>query len=244
LADELLTKPEMPLPSVQTWASFYSSPDDYPQVFSGEEAQKIRKKLSSLATGSLAALPLLCAGPTCPFALKCPFQEVGKAPLNLPCLVEASLLREWVVGYLVEYEVTMDSLTDRYLIQELVELELLNFRINSILSLPEHAHLSVEENIAYDRQGNVLTRTVVNGLLELKLKLGARKDKIIKSLVGDRQEKYRKQAALKTRSEGDSSSKMSEMRKSLEKLQRELKQLQPAQPDVDPIQEVMGPDEG
>lgn len=227
------------LPSASTWASIYSL-DDYSASFSGDEAQKIRKRFQYLATGSLSALPLLCA-PACPFRERCVFVEIDKQPLGKICLVESSLVREWVVGFLLEYEVPLDSLTDRYLVQELVELELLNFRINSILSLPENADLSVLENISFDREGNVLSNRVVNGLLELKLKLGARKDKIIKSMVGDRQEKYKKQAALKLREGGDPASLMSDMRRKLEQLQRDLKQVKslPIEAQADPLEEYL-----
>ncbi len=223
----LVRQPLLPATStVAQWADFYASPDDYStQTFTSEEMDKIKRKLKSLSSGSSSSLPLRCAGATCPFSANCTFVELDKAPLGKTCLIEGSLLREWTIGFIMEYGVSPDSLTDRILVQELAELELILYRVNSILSLPEHGNLMAEENICADRQGNIISKTVVNGFLDLKLKIGARKDKIIKMMVGDRQEKYKKAAALKQRDEGSPSSSMAEMRKNLEKLKSDVGQL-------------------
>jgi hypothetical protein len=58
--------------------------------------------------------------------------------------------------------------------------------------------------------------------MDAKEKLSARRSKIIKLMVGDRQEKYKKEAALKVREEADPSSRMAKMRSQLESLQRQL----------------------
>ena len=58
--------------------------------------------------------------------------------------------------------------------------------------------------------------------MDQKEKLQNRRSKVIKLMVGDRQERYKKEAALKVKMEQDPSSQMALMRGKLEELQRNL----------------------
>ena len=58
--------------------------------------------------------------------------------------------------------------------------------------------------------------------MEQKERLQNRRSRIIKLMVGDRQEKYKKEAALKVKLDADPSSRMAAMRSKLEGLSREL----------------------
>ena len=125
-----------------------------------------------------------------------------------------------------EYEVDVESVTDRFLVQEMAEIELLLYRINSNLAMPAYAEMVRESYSNMDRQGNPIFEEKVIPLMELKLKLQSRRDRLIKLMVGDRQEKYKKQAALKEKTEGDISTKGASLRRQLEKLQRDAARLQ------------------
>ena len=62
--------------------------------------------------------------------------------------------------------------------------------------------------------------------MDLKLRLQTRRDRVIKSLVGDREGKYKRQAALKQIDiDSDASSKSANLRNQLEKLQRQIGKL-------------------
>ena len=61
-----------------------------------------------------------------------------------------------------------------------------------------------------------------NPFMELKDRLQSRRSKIVKLMVGDRQEKYKMEAALKVKIDQDPSSKMSAMRAKLDNLSREM----------------------
>lgn len=206
------------------WA-LLADTDDYSDLnFTSAEAEQISRKIAQLSIGPTLALPLKCWPSRCPFASVCVFHSIGKAPGNgRTCLVEMNLVREWTMNLVEEYGVSQEDITDRFLLQELVEHQLTVYRINSNLSLPENADLVEETAIGQTREGDPITRKEILALMELKLKIQKRIDTIIKRMVGDRQEKYKKASALKTRDNADLSSSLASAAKELEVMTRELR---------------------
>ena len=194
--------------------------------FTPDEAKEIRRQLRTMSTGAISMLPLVCAAEECPFASRCVFMKMGKIPRGNQCLIELNLLREWRVFYFDEYEVDPNSFTEVTIINELAELEVLLWRLNMSLSKPENAELIQENTVGVDKRGNPVTQKQPSSLLDARDKLLNRKSKLIKMMVGDRQEKYKRESALKRREEKDPSQTMSELRKKLEHIQRELNQKQ------------------
>lgn len=206
------------------YLKFLEPVDDYSDLsFAPEEAEIIRKRLSHLSTGAFAAIPLTCPGTEgCPFSKNCPFAQISQTPKGRACLVELNLLKEWTISYIKEYDVHPDSLTDRIYVQELAEIELLLYRINSNLAKVKYGELIQNSLINVTPQGTEIYEEKVPALMELKLQLQNRKDKIVKLMVGDRQEKYKMQAALKQSETKDVSSRGASMRQELERLQRQV----------------------
>ena len=133
-------------------------------------------------------------------------------------------------------------MTEVAYVNELAELQILEYRINMNLSKPENAELIIDQTIGVDRDGDAILQKSLSPFMEAKEKIANRRSKIIKLMVGDRQEKYKKEAALKVRLEDDPSSKMSEMRTKLESLTRELNNAdQEARQGLKPQQESQQP---
>lgn len=141
------------------------------------------------------------------------------------CFLESQLLMNWRRTYVLEYDVDPNNFTELGLVNDLAEIELLNWRLNNNLAKAEFADLLQEETVAVDREGNVLTKKTVSPLLEMKEKLSNRRSRIIKSLVGDREGQYKREAALKIRTSEDSSTSMADLRRLLEKVAAQHKQL-------------------
>lgn len=213
--------------------------DRYKEVeYTKEEAQYIKSRMQHLSTGAAAALPLICKGPQCPFAAKCPFIAIDKqrtqeysnsikeglgqfaekpkmeTPVGCSCLVEVNLMNEWTRVYIYEFDAI--NFVDIGMCRELAEIEVMLWRINNGLSKEENASLEEEVNMGADRQGNPLTRKETHHFVDAKDRLLTRKEKKIKLLVGDRQEKYKKEAALKMREEKDPSSSAAKLRNQLQ----------------------------
>ena len=186
------------------------------------EARKIHTHLQKMSTGSTAMIPIYCAGSQCPFAHRCPLVEIGKAPLGKQCIIETQLIREWTLRYFEEYDIDPNNFTEVAYINELAEIEILLTRLNINLAKPEHAELVTDQVVGISSCGTPVIQKQLSPFMDQKEKLQNRRSKVIKLMVGDRQERYKKEAALKVKMEQDPSSQMALMRGKLEELQRNL----------------------
>jgi hypothetical protein len=146
-------------------------------------------------------------------------------PVGRRCLVEIQLLNEWTKLYIQEYEINPHNFTEFQMVRELAEIELLLWRLNNNISKPENAELVQETVVGIDKQGNVLTRQEVSSVFEAKERLSNRKSKLVKLMVGDRQEKYKKEAATKAISDTDPSISAAKLRGEVERLLLKAKKL-------------------
>lgn len=199
--------------------------DDYDEIeLTPTEARKIHTHLQKLSTGSTAMVPMYCGGPQCPFATRCPLQQMNKAPIGKQCLIEVQLMKEWIVRYFDEYDVDPNNFTEIAYINELAEIEILLMRLNMNIAKAENAELVIDQVAGFTNEGTPIVQKMLSPFMEQKERLQNRRSKIIKLMVGDRQEKYKKEAALKVKLDQDPSSKMATMRSKLENLQRQLDQ--------------------
>lgn len=214
-------------------------PDDYSDIaFSPEEARRIKSHLRFLSTGSAAAIPLRCGGPAvCPFAEQCPFVREDRTrraadasaklvtPVGRACLVELNLMDEWTSLYVEEYDIDPKNFTEFSMVRELAEIELMLWRLNNNLAKPENASLVMEQTVGVDKNGDTLSRLEVSAFVEAKERYNNRKSRIIKLMVGDRQEKYKREAALKIKEESDPSISAARLRNEIGRLLSQAKQL-------------------
>jgi len=197
--------------------------DDYQDLeFTPAQAQSIHNHLLKMSTGSTAMTPMYCGGALCPFQDRCIFSSMGKAPIGRQCLVEVELMKQWVVDYMIEFDVDPANFTEVAYANELAEIMILERRLNMNLAKAENAELVTDAVMGVDREGDPIIQKQISPFMELKDKLSNRRSKIIKLMVGDRQEKYKKEAALKVKLGADPSDKMASMRTRLENLSREL----------------------
>ena len=158
----------------------------------------------------------------CPFADRCPLQQINKAPIGKQCLIEVQLMKEWIMRYFEEFDVDPNNFTEVGYVNELADLMVLEMRINMNLAKAENATGIIDQVMGVDREGDPIIQKQISPFLEMKERIGNRRSKIIKLMVGDRQEKYKKEAALKIRIDSDPSNQMSALRGKLESLKREL----------------------
>lgn len=200
--------------------------DDYSDIsFTKDEAVRINNHLSKLSTGSTAMVPLYCSGDRCPFRNNCVFYQMGKAPVGKKCLLETNMLKQYILEYIEDYEVDIENFTEVGFCRELAEIEIYLWRLNNNLAKPENAELILDQPMGTDREGNPILQKQVSPFFDMKEKLQARKAKIIKLMVGDRQERYKKEAALKQKEDKDTSSQQADMRRQLDSLVRKLDEI-------------------
>lgn len=217
--------------------------DDYSTItFTPEEVKKATAYVSRLKTGSAAVVPLLCGGERCPYKAKCPFFEMNKPPLGKQCLLELQLMRQWIIGYMEEYDVDPNNFTEIGYCNELGEIEVYLWRLSNNLAKPENADLMIEQSVGSDRSGQAIFQKQISPLMLMKEKLYNRRSKIIKLMVGDRQERYKKEAALKERGEKDSSTRQAETRRKIEDLKRKLDNISPSSAPKEEEKQILTPD--
>lgn len=186
------------------------------------EAKKIHTHLQKLSTGSSAMVPMYCSGPKCPFAARCPLQQIDKAPIGRMCLIEVELMKNWIIRLFDEYDVDPNNITEVAYINELAEIEIFLMRLNMSLAKSENSELIIDQTVSIGHDGTPIVQKALSPFMDQKERLQNRRSRIIKLMVGDRQEKYKKEAALKVKLDSDPSSRMSAMRNKLEGLSREL----------------------
>jgi len=131
-------------------------------------------------------------------------------------------MKEWIIRYFEEFDVDPDNFTEVGYVNELADLMIQEMRLNMLLAKPANQEMLIDQVMGVDRDGDPIIQKQVSPYIEMKEKISNRRSKIIKLMVGDRQEKYKKEAALKVRLDDDPSSQMALMRSRLENLQREL----------------------
>lgn len=218
--------------------------DDYSKIaYTEEETFRIQAHLRKLSTGSSAMVPIFCGGRVaCPFADRCPLVAMGKEPLGLQCILEVQLMNHWVMQYMDEYDVDPENFTEVSYCNELAEIEVMMRRLNMSIARPQNAELVIDQAVGISGDGTPIIQKQLSPFMEQKEKLNNRKSKIIKLMVGDRQEKYKKEAALKQRDNQDPSSKQAETRRRIEELQRSLDKVQQVKPTKDTEDKILTPD--
>lgn len=191
------------------------------RILPREQAVRLQKYMLALSTGSATVAPLICAAERCPMNHICPFGEFeGGYPVTRPCPIETELMAFKKMQYIEELKVNINSPSEMSLINELVEIEIYEIRISAQLAKERDGSLVSLETLAHDREGEPVMARQVSPFWEAKERLTNRKSRILKLLVADRQEQYKKDAALGRReNDDDPSSNWADMRARLKKIQ-------------------------
>jgi len=121
-----------------------------------------------------------------------------------------------------EYNVDPENFTEVGYCNELSEIEVYLWRLNINLAKPENAELVTDQTVGMGHDGTPIIQKQLSPFMQQKEQLFNRKSRIVKLMVGDRQERYKKEAALKQREDKDPSSQQAEMRRQIEQLHRNM----------------------
>lgn len=203
-----------------------------------EEAQRLHSAKNRMKLGAHASSVMLCyGGDICPMAAKCIFVEMQReidaagerrniVPIGRDCPIETELFLEWVARYAEEFGVTDEAgnYTDQRLLLELAECEVLEHRMNVVLStkyqdLSEDKVVAVMQDEYGEREQHVKD---ISDAAKMKEKLGVRKDKLYKALVATRHDQYKREAALHDSVRTDNANLQSEMLARIKKFENLL----------------------
>jgi hypothetical protein len=213
--------------------------------YSPEELQYIRKSISKMSVGAGSTLALECKGlDICPFSDRCPFARIGKEPIGKPCPLESVLFAEFMVRFMEEFKVDPSNIVEVSFCNELAETEILLLRVNKSLAKRENADM-LGELSQMTKSGEVIRNDVVSPHLEVREKLLKRRERVIKLMVGDRQEKYKEASARKVKDSQDSTIIQSKNRASIldVQLQNAQKDAVAASDTNRPKEDILTPDD-
>jgi hypothetical protein len=144
----------------------------------------------------------------------------------------------WVAKYMDEFEVDPGNQSEVSLITEMAELDIYDYRASLILSEPANANMMQEIVVGVNADGNAIYNEDIHKAFELKERVKRRKTQILEALVGTRKEKYKRDAALKKRSEDSPSQQAASLKKKLDEARaRAADMAKPVSDDVIDIED-------
>ena len=205
-------------------------------MITADEAKRLHAAHTQMKIGSASTGILKCYGAAlCPLAGKCIYvtlereaEERGETgrqivPIMSDCPIETDILHDAVRKYAEDFGVTDEpgNFTDQRIILELAECDVLENRMNGVLST-KYQDLSEEKVVAVmsDDHGEREQRLKdVADAMKVKEKLWVRREKLRKNLVATRFDQYKKEAALQITQGTDPASIQSDLMSRLKRLQ-------------------------
>lgn len=99
----------------------------------GLEAKKAAMAMLSTKNGMYARIPLMCKANGCPYADSCMLLKYDLAPLGEPCPKETAEIELRYSAYDADFDLDKASFTDRNLISELINYDIMLDRLRALL---------------------------------------------------------------------------------------------------------------
>ena len=165
----------------------------------GSQAKQAAMTMLSTKSGLYAKIPITCKTDACPYAQSCALLPYGLAPLGEKCPWETAMIETRYAKYVEDYNLDESSFTDKTLISELVNIDIMLERTKALMSAEQ---VPITEVVAgMTESGEEYTRPEISKAYELYERNLNRKDKILESMLGTR--KSRKGQAEETTSFSD-----------------------------------------
>ena len=165
----------------------------------GTQAKQAAMTMLSTKSGLYAKIPITCKTDACPYAQSCALLPYGLAPLGEKCPWETAMIETRYAKYVEDYNLDESSFTDKTLISELVNIDIMLERTKALMSAEL---VPITEVVAgMTESGEEFTRPEISKAYELYERNLNRKDKILESMLGTR--KSRKGQSEETTSFSD-----------------------------------------
>ena len=158
----------------------------------GFEAKKAAMSMLSTKSGLYAKIPITCKAHQCPYADSCVLLDAGLATQGEKCPWETALIETRYAAYVKDYNLDESSFTDRTLISELVNIDVMLERTKALLAKEQ---VPITEVVAgMTESGEEYTRPEVSKAYELYERNLNRKERILDSMLGTRKSKIGQQS--------------------------------------------------
>jgi hypothetical protein len=130
----------------------------------GVEAKRAAMTMLSTKTGMYARIPLVCKAEDCPYKETCQLLAYNLAPLGEPCPMEVAQIELRYVGYDDDFKLDEASFTDRCLVSEIINCDVMIERLKALLAKEGVPVIDVISGIT--EQGEEYTHPEVSKYLE------------------------------------------------------------------------------
>ena len=148
------------------------------------KAQALQNALKVLSRNAIkTSNPLMCLGPKCYAAERCPIQKAGVAPISHACPVELMLMDQWEDDYINDLGVDKQSKIEIDLVRDMVESDLIDWRASHEIA---RGGLFDWNAVGMSEDNKPIYRKEEAVAIGIKLKFKARKDRIREDLMATR----------------------------------------------------------
>ena len=116
----------------------------------GLEAKKAAMTMLSTKNGMYARIPLICKAENCPYCESCMLLKYDLAPLGEPCPKETAEIELRYLAYDKDFDLDNSSFTDRNLVSELINYDIMLDRLKALLAKEEVLVVDVVTGVTED----------------------------------------------------------------------------------------------
>lgn len=153
----------------------------------GIEAKKAAMSMLSTKTGMYSRIPLLCKGNGCPYCESCVLLQYDLSPYGEACPVETAQIELFYEEYKNDFNLEDGSFTDKVLVKDLINYEILLERCKSLL---QTNGVLVEDVIAgVSESGDAFYRPEVSKHWEAYERIQKKRNEIYNLMIATRKDK-------------------------------------------------------
>lgn len=150
----------------------------------GLEAKKAAMSMLSTKNGMYARIPLICKSNGCPYADSCTLLKYNLAPLGEPCPKETAEIELRYSAYDQDFQLDNASFTDRNLVSELINYDIMLDRLRALLVKEEVLIVDVVTGIT--EQGEEYTHPEVSKTWEAYERVEKKRNNIYDLMLATR----------------------------------------------------------
>lgn len=150
----------------------------------GLEAKKAAMSMLSTKNGMYARIPLVCKANGCPYADSCVLLRYNLAPMGEPCPKETAEIELRYAAYDDDFELDNSSFTDRNLISELINYDIMLDRLRALLVKEEVLVVDVVTGVT--EQGDEYTHPEVSKTWEAYERVEKKRNNIYDLMLATR----------------------------------------------------------
>lgn len=159
----------------------------------GMEAKKAAMSMLSTKNGMYARIPLTCKAEGCPYATSCVLLKYNLAPLGEPCPKETAEIELRYTAYDSDFDLDESSFTDKNLVSELINYDIMLDRLRALLSKEEVLIVDVVTGIT--EQGEEYTHPEVSKTWEAYERVEKKRNNVYDLMLATRKSNKDKDGA-------------------------------------------------